>query len=80
MFNFGLWRHLKPVIEWLEDFCDVFLIALIPAAERRGASGGPDDVVGECVEEDLAEVGRGDGVEEVGKECACRGGHCCCVG
>lgn len=46
----------------------------------RGASGGPDDVVGECVEEDLAEVGRRDGVEEVGKECACRGGYCCCVG
>jgi hypothetical protein len=34
----------------------------------------------ESVQEDLAEVGRGDGVEEVGKECVCQGGHCCCVG
>jgi hypothetical protein len=42
--------------------------------------GGPDDVVGKCVEEDIAEVGRGDEVEGVGEECVCRGGHCCCVG
>jgi hypothetical protein len=44
------------------------------AVERRGVSGSPDDVVGKCIEEGLTEVGRGDGVEEAGKEWACRRG------
>jgi hypothetical protein len=75
-FNFGLWRRLKSVAEWLEGFCDRFVLALLPAAEQRGASGSPDDVVGKCVEEGPIEAGRGDGIEEAGKKCACRRGHC----
>jgi hypothetical protein len=50
------------------------------AVERRGANGSLDDVIGKCVEEGLTEAGRGDGVEEAGKECACRRRHCHCVG
>jgi hypothetical protein len=56
------------------------VLALIPAAERPGASGSPDNVVEECVEEGPTEAGLGDGVEEAGKECACRRRHCHCVG